>query len=370
MRGRDLVTLFLCGDVMLGRGVDQILPHPGDPALLEPSVRDARVYVELAEAENGPIPRPVGFTWPWGDALQTLETAAPDVRVINLETSVTRSGWFAPNKFVHYRMNPANVPSLVAGRPDVCALANNHILDFGYEGLEETLATLAEAKMVSAGAGPDLNQAQRPAIVPVEGGRVLVFSFGTGCSGIEQGWAATPDRPGVAFVPELSDTGAAKITERVRQMKRPEDIAVVSIHWGSNWGYGVSHAQTRFAHALIDGGVDVVHGHSSHHPRPMELYGGKLILYGCGDFIDDYEGIAGYERYRDDLRLLYLASVQPRTGMLADLKMIAMQSRHLALRPASLDDVQWLTALLNRISRGLGVRIDAEHDGTLVLNPT
>ncbi len=61
-----LVTLFLCGDVMLGRGVDQVLPHPGDPTLREGYVHDARTYVELAEAVNGPIPRPVDFRWPWG----------------------------------------------------------------------------------------------------------------------------------------------------------------------------------------------------------------------------------------------------------------------------------------------------------------
>lgn len=80
--GSGLVTLFLSGDVMLGRGVDQVLPHPGDPALSEPYVRDARAYVEMAEAANGPVPRPVPFTWPWGDALSVLDDAGPDVRLV------------------------------------------------------------------------------------------------------------------------------------------------------------------------------------------------------------------------------------------------------------------------------------------------
>ncbi len=83
------VVLFLCGDVMLGRGVDQILPNPGDPELRESYVRDARTYVALAEEANGPIPRPVGWAWPWGAALALLEQRRPDVRVVNLETSVT-----------------------------------------------------------------------------------------------------------------------------------------------------------------------------------------------------------------------------------------------------------------------------------------
>ncbi len=149
--GDDLVTVFLCGDVMTGRGVDQILPHPGDPELRESYVREATGYVALAEAASGPIPRPVSPAWPWGDALAVLGDLAPDVRLINLETSVTRSGEFAPGKQVHYRMNPANIDCLTVARPDVCALANNHVLDFGRGGLAETLDTLAGAGLAAAG---------------------------------------------------------------------------------------------------------------------------------------------------------------------------------------------------------------------------
>ena len=73
---------------MPGRGVDQVLPHPGDPQLRESYVDDARAYVRLAQRANGPIPQPVGFSWPWGDALEVLDDVAPDARVINLETSL------------------------------------------------------------------------------------------------------------------------------------------------------------------------------------------------------------------------------------------------------------------------------------------
>jgi poly-gamma-glutamate capsule biosynthesis protein CapA/YwtB (metallophosphatase superfamily) len=114
------VTVFLCGDVMLGRGMDQILSHPGDPTLHEQHVRDARQYVELAQLRNGPIPYPIGDVWPWGDALQVLDELAPNVRIINLETSITQADDFAPGKAVHYRMSPGNVPCLAAAAPDVC----------------------------------------------------------------------------------------------------------------------------------------------------------------------------------------------------------------------------------------------------------
>ena len=132
--GDGLLTLFLCGGVMTGRGVDQVLPYPGDPELREKYAADARAYVRLAERAHGRIPRLAAFAWPWGDALPVLEDAAPDVRVINLETSITRSRDFAPGKAVHYRMSPGNVPCLAAARPDACALANNHMLDFGRRG--------------------------------------------------------------------------------------------------------------------------------------------------------------------------------------------------------------------------------------------
>ncbi|MET8679157.1 CapA family protein [Streptomyces sp. NPDC004647] len=369
-RRDDPVTLALCGDVMLGRGVDCVLPHPGDPTLREPYVPDARAYVEMAEAANGPIPHPVDFSWPWGDALQALDGAAADARVVNLETSVTRSGAFAPDKSVHYRMNPANLSCLAAARPDACALANNHVLDFGRQGLEETLGALAGAGLRVAGAGRDGTEAWLPAVITVDGGRrVLVFSFGMESSGIPWGWAATEDRPGVAFVPELSDAGAAEVADRVRRVKRPGDVAVASIHWGSNWGFRVSRDQIRFAHALIDCGVDLVHGHSSHHPRPLEVYRDKLILYGCGDFIDDYEGIPGYEKYRDDLRLLYFVSVEPDTGVLAGVRMAPLQPRQMRLRHASRKDTEWLRATLDRISRRFGSRIGLEPDGSLTLMP-
>ncbi|KUJ58924.1 poly-gamma-glutamate synthesis protein (capsule biosynthesis protein) [Streptomyces sp. 3212.3] len=366
----DAVTVFLGGDVMLGRGVDQILPHPGDPALRESYVRDARAYVGLAEEANGLIPRPVPFRWPWGVALPELDAAAPDVRVINLETSVTRDGDFAPGKGVHYRMSPGNLPCLAAVRPDVCALANNHVLDFGRRGLEETLDCLAGAALRTAGAGRDAVAAGRPAVVPLAtGGRLLVFSLGTASSGIPDDWAATEDRSGVAFVEGPSAGAAAAFAGRLRQSKRPGDIAVVSVHWGANWGYGVDRAEIAFAHALVDAGVDIVHGHSSHHPRPLEAYRGRLVLYGCGDLVDDYEGIGGHEGYRDDLRLLYLVSVARDSGRLTGVRMVPLQARRMRLEHATPEDTRWLCDVLDRHGREFGSRVDAGPDGTLTLRP-
>jgi poly-gamma-glutamate capsule biosynthesis protein CapA/YwtB (metallophosphatase superfamily) len=365
-----LVTLFACGDVMLGRGVDQVLPHPGDPELREGFAGDARAYVRLAERAHGPIPHPASFSWPWGDALAVLDEAAPHARVINLETSVTRRADFAAGKAVHYRMSPGNLPALTVARPDVCVLANNHVLDFGHAGLADTLGALAAAGLPAAGAGRDAAQAWQPAAVPVPGGgRAVVVACGAASSGIPPRWAATATRPGVAYLPSLSGAAAEDLIARVRAARQPGDVVVASIHWGPNWGYNVTGDQVRFAHRLIDAGVDVIHGHSSHHPRPVEVYRGKLVLYGCGDAVNDYEGISGYQRFRGDLRLLHLASVTAGTGTLAALHMVPMRARNMRLRHASTTDSQWMRAALERISQPFGSRIRYRPDGTLILQP-
>lgn len=127
---------------MTGRGIDQILPHPCDPQLYEPYMTDARGYVDIAESANGPIKRPVSFSYIWGDALVELDRINPDLRFIILETSVTTSDDYWKGKGINYRMSPKNIECLTAARIDCCSLANNHVLDWGYTGLDETLKVL------------------------------------------------------------------------------------------------------------------------------------------------------------------------------------------------------------------------------------
>jgi poly-gamma-glutamate capsule biosynthesis protein CapA/YwtB (metallophosphatase superfamily) len=361
------LTVFLCGDVMTGRGIDQILPHGGDPQLREPEIVDARSYVALAERANGPIARPVNFEYPWGEALTVIDEFRPDARILNLETAITGGGEFAPGKAVHYRMHPANLACLSAVRPDICVLANNHVLDFGPTGLADTLRALATAGIQPVGAGLDADHAKQPALLTLlDGTRVLMAAAAMTSSGVPRHWAATATRPGVV-VGDLTERGADELADRVLLIKRPGDIGLVSLHWGSNWGYRVDSEQVRFAHRLIDAGIDVVHGHSSHHPRPVEVYRGKLILYGCGDTVDDYEGIAGYEEYRDELRLLYFASIDRRGGALIALHLVPMRARRMRLERASRDDAEWLRRTLEDASHRFGTNFHDEPDGTFTV---
>jgi len=366
------MKLFLGGDVMLGRGVDQILPHPGDPRLHESVVRNAQDYVRLAEAVNGPMARPVAFPYVWGDALAELTRRAPDARIVNLETAVTTSDEPWPHKGIHYRMHPDNVRCLVSAKIDCCVLANNHVLDWGYAGLRETVATLRQVGIATAGAGRNRVEASTPALIDLgPRGRVAVLALGSGTSGIPGSWAATPDRPGVNLLPDFSDGTVEEVAAGVRAVKRPGTIVVASIHWGDNWGYGVPGHQRGFARRLIDeAGVDLVHGHSSHHPKAIEVYRGHLILYGCGDVLDDYEGIGGSEEFRGELRLLYFPRLDVSTGTLRRLTMTPVRLRRFRIQRASLDEARWLGVTLTREGQPFGTRARLSEDGTLTLEAT
>src|SRR5262249_44181635 len=197
--------------------------------LWERYIRDAGGYVGVAEQANGPIPRPVDVSWPWGEALPLLDRLAPDARLINVETSITPGDDVAPGQAVHYPLDPANLGG--PPRPDVCVLANNPVRDFGRRGLADPLETLDAAGIAAAGAGRDASQAERPAIVPLPtGNRLIVFGVGSPSSGIPPDWAATGSRAGVNLLPELTTNAADEIVGRVQQVRQPGDLVVVSIH--------------------------------------------------------------------------------------------------------------------------------------------
>jgi poly-gamma-glutamate capsule biosynthesis protein CapA/YwtB (metallophosphatase superfamily) len=348
--------LFLAGDVMTGRGIDQVLPRSVDPRLFEPVVTSARRYVALAEAANGPILRPVELDYVWGEALAELTRAAPAARIVNLETAVTTSDAAWPGKGIHYRMHPGNVGLFRAASIDVCVLANNHVLDWGRVGLLETLEALSSAGVAVAGAGRDASCAAVPAVLPSAAGRLLVFAFATVGSGVPRSWRASADRAGVQWC-EPDEAGADEVSAMVRRWRRPGDIVVVSLHWGGNWGFAIPEAHRAFAHRLIDDGVaDVIHGHSSHHPLGIEVHRGRLILYGCGDLVNDYEGIGGHEDFGPDIGIMYFVDLAA-DGTLHALEMVPLRMRRFRLEHVRGEARRWWAETLDRESRALGASV-------------
>lgn len=352
---------------MLGRGIDCIMPHPGNPALHEEFTKSALDYVSLAERKYGRIPKPVGYDYVWGDSLADLEREKVAARIVNLETSITVSDTFLP-KGINYRMHPANVTALTTAKIDCCVLANNHVLDWGTEGLRETLHTLKDAGVRFAGAGMNLSEASAPALIPLrDGKRIVVFGFALRSSGVPSSWAAGINCGGVNLLKDSSDASLKAISEQVIAVREPGDVLIASIHWGGNWGYQIPREQRTVAHQLIDvAGFHLVHGHSSHHAKAIEVYRGHLILYGCGDFITDYEGISGYEEFRGDLSVAYLPSLSPKCELIG-MKMLAYRPRRFRLDSAPPEDTHWLEEQLGRESAPFGVHVNGLGGNTLLL---
>ena len=359
-------TLFLCGDVMTGRGVDQILRHPSRPHLYEQVVKSAGEYVALAERAHGSIPRRVDDSYVWGTALAELERRRPAARIINLETSVTTSEEAAP-KEINYRMHPANVGVLSAARVDCAVLANNHVLDWGVRGLQETLDTLVNASIRVAGAGRSATEAEGPAVIDVSNGaRVVVFALGAFDAGVPPSWGATNTRPGVSRIANYTAPSAQRVADIVARSRQPGDLVVVSLHWGPNWGYEIPDEHHQFAHRLIDAGVDVVFGHSSHHVKAVEVYRGRIVLYGCGDFLNDYEGIRSPGEFRNDLTMMYFPALDVKTGELVELEMVPLLIRRFRLQHPSSPDANWLVGTMDRECRRFGARV-VKRDGRVLL---
>ena len=315
-------------------------------------------------------PGPWAFDYVWGDALAELERALPDARIINLETSLTTSEDARPDKRIHYRAHPGNAACLTAAKIDCCVLANNHVLDWGVRGLEETLDTLHAAGVRTAGAGHDAAEAAAPAVIELAANRrVLVFAFGMESAGVPPEWAATKSRPGVRVLRDLSAAAADGVAASIGAAKRSGDIVVVSIHWGSNWGYEISQAERVFAQRLIDAGAaDIVHGHSSHHPKAIEIYRGRLILYGCGDFLNDYEGISGHESFRAELALMYFPTLDAASGKLARLSLTPACISRFRMNLAKDEQAAWLAAMLEHEGRRFSTRVERDAENRLVVS--
>lgn len=362
MTSADVLTMFLCGDVMVGRGLDQILAYPSDPVLHERYIKNAIDYVKLAEARNGPIPRKVDSSYIWGEALSELSKEDPQVRIVNLETSITTSNHWA-DKGINYRMHPENSDVLTAAQIDICVLANNHILDWGEEGLIQTLQTLHGRGVKTAGAGRTREEAIAPAVVDLPSrGRVLVFSMATESSGVPPSWAAGKNKVGVNFIKDFSAATVQWLGQQIRSHRKERDLVIASIHWGDNWGYEVDEECSAFARSLVDVGVDVVHGHSSHHIKGLEVYREKLIIYGCGDFLNDYEGIRGFEEYHGEWPVMFFPKVDIPSGKLVSLRLVPLHLKQFQLSRATLAESTWIRDVLNREGQKWKTQFSVEID--------
>lgn len=215
---------------------------------------------------------------PWGNVASLLKKN--DLNIGNLETTLTTSTDKIIKAF-NFKSRPSNVKVLSAGHIHIVNLANNHILDFSVPGMIETIKALDKAHILHVGAGKNLAEAQKPVIITKKGVKIGII----GITDNEEGWAAQKNKPGTFYV-RVGDV--KRITPIIKNLRPQVDILIVSNQWGPNMREYPTKEFQKFAHDLIDAGVDIFHGHSAHILQPIEWYNKKLILYDTGDFIDDY----------------------------------------------------------------------------------
>jgi poly-gamma-glutamate synthesis protein (capsule biosynthesis protein) len=322
-----MITVALAGDVMLGRGVNEAL-------------RDMRPEE------------------PWSDVLPLLHAA--DLRIINLECAITthEEPWERTPKVFHFRADPSAVAVLEAARIDACSLANNHGLDFEEEGLLDTLAHLNRAGIQHAGAGRDLDEARRPALLTARGSRVALVAF----TDNEPVWAAGPGRPGTNYLPVSLDADVLRCVEDAVAAAREAgaETVIVSNHWGPNMVLRPRARFRRFARAVIDRGADVYYGHSAHLVQGVEIYRGKPILYDTGDFLDDY---AVDPVLRNDWSFLFLITIE--AGALVQMELVPVVLSYAGVEGATGPEREAILTRMERLSAEMGTAF-ARRDGRLV----
>jgi poly-gamma-glutamate capsule biosynthesis protein CapA/YwtB (metallophosphatase superfamily) len=220
-----------------------------------------------------------GAAYPFALVTQLIEG---DIGFANLEGPLTDRGSPWPKGY-NFRTPPRFVSSLVSGRIGVVTLANNHTLDFGADGLIDTLAALDSAGVRHVGAGKNAMDAHAPAVVDANGlhvaflGCVATPDEGGGFS--IRAWEAGPVAPGVAL---CSHEG---IVADVAASRRVADFVVVAIHAGDEYHTAPNTTQREMAAAALAAGADAVIGAHAHVVQPIELRDGRLVAFGLGNFV-------------------------------------------------------------------------------------
>ena len=316
---QESITIAFAGDTMLGRLVNQ----------------------QISKTK---------YNYIWGDLLPILHKT--DINIINLETTLTNSTDKVPKVF-NFKADLDKVKALQAARIDFANLANNHILDFNIKGMIETINVLDKANIKHAGAGINIEAAIKPALITKNNIKIAIFGY----TDNEPSWIATNNKPGTNYI-KVGDI--QKIKNDISKIRNKVDIIIISIHWGPNMRQEPTQEFIDFAHAMIDAGVDIIHGHSSHIFQAIEIYKNKLILYDTGDFIDDY---AIDPILRNDQSLLYLTTIN-KTGI-KEINLIPIIISNMQVNKATGNNFHEIAQRIINLSAKFKTKIEIINNKTL-----
>ncbi|HEY8554275.1 MAG TPA: CapA family protein [Burkholderiales bacterium] len=292
-----------------------------------------------------------GYDYPFERVGELLRAA--DIAFGNLEGPLTERGTPYPKQYV-FRSPPDRVaPALARAGFDVVALANNHSLDYGVEGLRDTIAALERVGIRYVGAGENLAAARRPALLEARGVRVAVLAYSLTFP--EEFWA-TADAPGTAFGHE------EHVRADVAAARRRADVVLVSFHWGGEGTTELRDYQRKLGHAAIEAGAAAVLGHHPHVLQGVERYRDGVILYSLGNFV-----FGSYSRtaVRSVIAFLDIAGGRVRELRLRpiNVKNVDVVFRPQLLRGADADET---VRTLQDLSLALGTALE-NRDGVAVL---
>jgi poly-gamma-glutamate capsule biosynthesis protein CapA/YwtB (metallophosphatase superfamily) len=308
-------AIALLGDIMLGRKVAEHLARDSPEAV-------------------------------WSNELADLLCAC-DAVVGNLECCVSERGSRTrriPRKPFFFRAPPSGVEALAAAGVSAVSLANNHALDYEAPALVDTLDHLAAGSIASAGAGADVREATRGAVVPAGELRLGVLAV----TDHPAEFAADDDSPGVAYA-ELRVGLPGWITEELARLRAEADVVVAFPHWGPNMTSEPAGWQRERARELVAAGADLAAGHSAHVFHGIEWIGDRPVLYDLGGALDDY---AVDSRLRNDLGIAALW----RPG--ARLELVGLELLYCETRLARDAAAEWIADRLERACAPFGTRLE------------
>jgi poly-gamma-glutamate synthesis protein (capsule biosynthesis protein) len=237
------LTVVFCGDVMLDWGVKEVFEKKG------PSYPLAGIKGFLSKF---------------------------DYRFCNLECPISDSGQPDPEKKYVFQAAARSAGILSHGGINGVSLANNHSMDFGHEGLMNTMIELSARGIQYTGAGMDAGEAHMPVLVEIRDIRLAILGYTNIGTNTSYAGAAAP---GIA-------RAAGDLMRRdIQFCKRFSDFVVVTLHWGEEYAEYPTQEQVEMAHAVIEAGADAVIGHHAHIYQGVEIYRGKPVFSSLGNFL-------------------------------------------------------------------------------------
>ena len=215
-----------------------------------------------------------GYAWSGVDGLFRRD----DLTVVNLECAISTRGSPLAKEFT-FRGPPESLPPMAEAGVEVANLGNNHAYDFGPEALLDSRKHLRQAGIAPVGAGKDQDHALRPAVLEVKGWRVAVVGLDMVVDPYPEA-LATEDKPGTS-----AGHDTALMLRAIRAAERRADIVIVTIHWGVELDTQPRADQVELGQRFVEAGADVIFGHHAHRLQPMDVYHGRPIFWGLGNFV-------------------------------------------------------------------------------------